>query len=112
MFSKSLVDLDPEADSPEGKQLEVLGTLVQAYETQHYPIDPPGPIDAIKFRMEQSGSFDGSTSAEQDGLSVAIGKAALDNPELPMQLVRDIMVSLEEVKSGQVLTPYKRGGGH
>ena len=41
-------------DSPEGERQDVLGTLVQAYEAKHYPIDPPDPIDAIKFRMEQS----------------------------------------------------------
>jgi len=50
-----LIDLDPFVDSPEGERLDVLGTLVQAYEAKHYPIDPPDPIDAIKFRMEQSG---------------------------------------------------------
>ena len=41
-------------DSPEGERQDVLGTLVQAYEARHHPIDPPGPIEAIKFRMEQS----------------------------------------------------------
>ncbi len=51
----ALIDLDPQADSPEGERLDVLGTLVQAYEAKHYPIDPPDPIEAIKFRMEQSG---------------------------------------------------------
>lgn len=50
-----LIDLDPMVDSPEGERLDVLGTLVQAYEAKHYPIDPPDPIDAIKFRMDQSG---------------------------------------------------------
>ena len=50
-----LIDLDPAIDDPEGERLEVLGTLVQAYEARHYPIDPPDPIEAIKFRMEQSG---------------------------------------------------------
>lgn len=50
-----LIDLDPPVDSPEGEQLDVLGTLVQAYEVKHYPIGPPDPIDAIKFRMDQSG---------------------------------------------------------
>jgi HTH-type transcriptional regulator/antitoxin HigA len=49
-----LIDLDPSADDPEGERLDVLGTLVQAYEAKHYPIGPPDPIDAIKFRMEQS----------------------------------------------------------
>jgi HTH-type transcriptional regulator/antitoxin HigA len=33
----------------------VLATLVDAYEAQHYPMDPPDPIEAIKFRMEQQG---------------------------------------------------------
>ncbi|MBK6651268.1 MAG: transcriptional regulator [Betaproteobacteria bacterium] len=51
----ALIDLDPEIDSPEGERLDILGTLVQAYEAKQYPIDPPDPIDAIKFRMEQSG---------------------------------------------------------
>jgi HTH-type transcriptional regulator/antitoxin HigA len=50
-----LIDIDPSPDTPEGEKLEVLGTLVQAYEAEHYPIDPPDPIDAIKFRMDQAG---------------------------------------------------------
>jgi HTH-type transcriptional regulator / antitoxin HigA len=51
----ALIDLDPAIDSPEGERLDVLGTLVQAYEAKHYPIDLPDPIEAIKFRMDQSG---------------------------------------------------------
>ncbi|MCX7257487.1 MAG: transcriptional regulator [Polaromonas sp.] len=51
----ALIDLDPDRDSPQGERLEVIGTLVQAYEAEHYPIDPPDPIEAIRFRMEQSG---------------------------------------------------------
>ena len=50
----ALIDLDPAADSPDGERLDVLGTLVQAYEARHYPIGPPDPIEAIKFRMDQS----------------------------------------------------------
>lgn len=50
-----LVDLDPALESPEGEQLEILGTLVEAYEAKHYPIASPDPIEAIKFRMEQQG---------------------------------------------------------
>jgi HTH-type transcriptional regulator / antitoxin HigA len=44
-----------EEGTPEGDRLDVLATLVDAYETEHYPMDPPDPIDAIKFRMEQQG---------------------------------------------------------
>ncbi len=51
----ALIDLDPAVDSPDGERLEVMGTLVLAYEAKHYPIDPPDPIEAIKFRMDQAG---------------------------------------------------------
>ncbi len=40
-------------NTSEGDQLEVLTTLVEAYEAQHYLIDLPDPIEAIKFRLEQ-----------------------------------------------------------
>jgi HTH-type transcriptional regulator / antitoxin HigA len=39
----------------DGDRLDILATLVDAYENEHYPMDPPDPIDAIKFRMEQQG---------------------------------------------------------
>lgn len=38
-----------------GDRLDVLATLIDAYEAEHFPLDPPDPIDAIKFRMEQQG---------------------------------------------------------
>lgn len=44
-----------EANSPAGDRLDILVTLVEAYERKHYPIGFPDPIDAIKFRMEQQG---------------------------------------------------------
>lgn len=42
-----------ERDSPEGERLDVLVTLVEAYENKHYRFDLPDPVEAIKFRMEQ-----------------------------------------------------------
>jgi HTH-type transcriptional regulator / antitoxin HigA len=41
--------------TPDGDRLDVLATLIDAYESEHHPIDPPDPIEAIKFRMEQQG---------------------------------------------------------
>jgi HTH-type transcriptional regulator/antitoxin HigA len=41
--------------TPEAEELEVLVTLVDAYEAKHHPIDPPDPVEAIRFRMEQAG---------------------------------------------------------
>lgn len=47
--------MSAQANSSEGDRLDVLVTLVEAYERTHYPIDFPDPIEAIKFRMEQQG---------------------------------------------------------
>lgn len=41
--------------SPEGDRLDVLATLIEAYEAKVHPMDPPDPIEAIRFRMEQQG---------------------------------------------------------
>jgi HTH-type transcriptional regulator/antitoxin HigA len=41
--------------TPEGDRLDVLATLIEAYEAEHYPMDPPDPIEAIRFRMESLG---------------------------------------------------------
>ena len=43
------------ANTPEGEQLDVLATLVEAYERKHYPMALPDPIEAIKLRMEGLG---------------------------------------------------------
>ena len=40
-------------NTPQGDEFEVLFTLVEVYEEKHYPIPPPDPIEAIKFRLEQ-----------------------------------------------------------
>ena len=39
----------------EADEMEVLVTLIEVYENKHYPITPPDPVEAIKFRMEQQG---------------------------------------------------------
>src|SRR5436309_10354368 len=41
--------------TPDGDRLDVLATLIDAYEAERYRMDPPDPIEAIKFRMEQQG---------------------------------------------------------
>ena len=46
---------EPDPDSEEGAYFEALITLIEAYERKHHPIDPPDPVEAIKFRMEQGG---------------------------------------------------------
>ncbi len=46
---------ESEPGTNEGDELEVLALLIEDYEDKHYPIGPPDPIEAIKFRMEQMG---------------------------------------------------------
>jgi len=43
------------ASTPEGDRLDVLVTLIEAYERQRFPMDLPDAVEAIKFRMEQQG---------------------------------------------------------
>lgn len=48
-------DNEPEPGSEDGDRFEILATLVEAYESKHFPIEAPDPIEAIRFRMEQGG---------------------------------------------------------
>ena len=41
--------------TPEGDRLDILATLIDVYESKHHPMDPPDPVEAIRFRMEQQG---------------------------------------------------------
>lgn len=50
---ESLMKAEPGA--PEGERLDVLVTLVEAYERRHFPLDLPDPVEAIKFVMDQRG---------------------------------------------------------
>jgi HTH-type transcriptional regulator/antitoxin HigA len=47
--------MDAKPGTAELDELELLTALVEMYEERHFPIGPPDPIDAIKFRMEQLG---------------------------------------------------------
>lgn len=47
--------LDARPGTPDGDRLDVLTTLVEAYEARHHPIDPPDPIAALEYAMEQRG---------------------------------------------------------
>jgi len=53
------------AGSPDEAELDVLATLIQAYETQHYPIDAPDPVEFIKNTMLMKG-------LDQSALSVVL----------------------------------------
>ncbi len=56
-YKRGLSDIEKlwgaKESTKEGEKLDILLTLVDAYEEKYYPIDPPAPVDALKFRMEQ-----------------------------------------------------------
>ena len=54
-FKRLDVIFQAPAGTSEADEMEVLVTLIEAYENKHYPISPPDPVEAIKFRMEQQG---------------------------------------------------------
>ncbi len=47
--------MDAKTDTPEGDSLDVLVTLIEAYEAKHHPVPPPDPIEAIIHQMESQG---------------------------------------------------------
>jgi HTH-type transcriptional regulator / antitoxin HigA len=50
--------MEAKPGTPEGDELDILATLVDAYERQHHAIDPPRSVEAVRFRMEQMGLVD------------------------------------------------------
>lgn len=55
-YEKALARIDALMDNDENPdELEILSILVEKYEEEHFPIDTPDPVEAIKFRMEQMG---------------------------------------------------------
>jgi len=58
-YERALAEMErlwgSKSGTPKGDRLDVLATLIDAYEAEHYPMDPPDPVEAIKFRMEQQG---------------------------------------------------------
>lgn len=51
----AMFDNAPEVNTPQGDFFEVMCLLIEDYEKKHFPIEPPNPVEAIKFRMQQQG---------------------------------------------------------
>ena len=102
---ESLLDAAP--GSPEADALDVMATLISAYEDQHFPIAAPDPVAAILFRMEQLGlnradlePYLGSSGRVSEilsgkrGLSLAMIRKLHNGLRIPLEnLVSDSMTS-------------------
>ena len=82
-----------EPNSAEGDRLDVLVTLVHAYESIHYPIDPPDPVEAIKFRMEQQGLKSRDLAPLMGGKNRVSEVLARKRP-LSLKMIRNLHTSL------------------
>lgn len=80
---------DAKPGSPEGDELEVLGILIEKYEQEHYPIEYPDPIEAIKFRMEQMG-YNQNDLAKVVGLKSRASEILNRKRKLTLEMIRQL----------------------
>ena len=95
---------DAEAGSKAGEELEVLGILIDTYEKDHFPIDLPDPIEAIKFRMEQLG-YGQNDLAEVIGLKSRASEILTKKRKLSLNMIRKITNKLH-IPSEVLIQPY------
>ena len=84
---------DAKPGTSEGDELEVLGILIEKYENEHYPVDFPDPIEAIKFRMDQLG-YSQNDLAEIVGLKSRASEILNRKRKLSLDMIRQIHIHL------------------
>lgn len=77
------------ADSKEGDEAELLSILIEKYEDEHYPIEAPDPIEAIKFRMEQMGMTK-KELAEVIGYKSRVSEIFSRKRKLTLKMIRNL----------------------
>lgn len=80
---------DSKPNTPNGDLLDVLVTLVEAYEQKHFSIGLPNPIEAIKFRIEQLG-IKQSDLAEAMGGKNRVSEILSGKRELTVKMMREL----------------------
>lgn len=78
---------DAETNDDVSEKIEVLATLIAAYETRTYPIAPPDPVEAIRFRMEQAG-LTRTDLAEALGSRMRVSEVLSRKRELSKEMIR------------------------
>lgn len=80
---------DAKLGTAEGDELEILGILIENYENEHFPMDLPDPIEAIKFRMEQL-NYSQSDLAEIIGLKSRASEILNRKRKLSLEMIRSL----------------------
>jgi len=84
---------DSKSGSKDGDELEILSILIDQYEKEHFPIDLPDPIEAIKFRMDQMG-LKQKDLAEIIGYKSRVSEILNKRRKLNLEMVRKLNTSL------------------
>jgi HTH-type transcriptional regulator/antitoxin HigA len=84
---------DAKKGTEEGDELELLGMLIDQYENEHFPINLPDPIEAIKFRMEQMG-YTQNDLAKIIGFKSRASEILNRKRKLSLEMIRQIHTSL------------------
>lgn len=87
------VIFDAELGTVEGDELEILGILIDKYEKEHFPINLPDPIEAIKFRMEQL-NFSQNDLAQVIGLKSRASEILNKKRKLSLDMIRKLTEKL------------------
>jgi HTH-type transcriptional regulator/antitoxin HigA len=84
---------DAKKGTEEGDELQLLGMLIDQYENEHFPIDLPDPIEAIKFRMEQMG-YTQNDLAKIIGFKSRASEILNRKRKLSLEMIRQLHTSL------------------
>lgn len=99
-----LMQMDLEPNSKESDELEVISILIEAYEKEHYPIEPPNPIDAILFRIDQLG-MKKSELKKYFGSRSRVSEILNGKRKLSLSMIRKINAELG-ISAQTLIKPY------
>jgi HTH-type transcriptional regulator/antitoxin HigA len=97
--------MDAEINTPEGDELDVLVTLIEAYESKHYAINAPNPIEAILFRMDQYGLKD-KDLVPYIGQSGRVSEVLNYKRKLTLPMIRKLHAALK-IPTESLVQDYK-----
>ena len=91
-------------NTKEGDEAEVLSILIEKYEDEHYPIEAPDPVEAIKFRMEQLG-MSNKDLAQVIGYKSRVSEIFSRKRKLTLKMIRNLHEKLK-IPYESLLTEY------
>ncbi|MFV2055474.1 MAG: type II toxin-antitoxin system HigA family antitoxin [Thiohalomonadales bacterium] len=97
--------MDAYVNTPDGDELDVLVTLIEAYESKHHPINAPNPVEAILFRMDQYGLKD-KDLIPFIGQSGRVSEVLSYKRKLTLPMIRKLHIGLN-IPTESLIQDYK-----